>query len=102
MVQNPVAQSLMQRVKRIPTAGGLESRVVLRLTDGEALEDTVTVTHGTPADPLTQDEILGKFHETAGTIAGAEQRNRIIECCAGLAGLADVRELTAALGVSNG
>jgi 2-methylcitrate dehydratase PrpD len=102
LVSHPVAQALMQRVKRIPTTGGLESRVVLKLTNGEELEDTVTVTHGTPADPLTQDEILGKFHETAGTIASEEQRNRIIDCCAGLPGLADVRKLTAALGVSNG
>jgi 2-methylcitrate dehydratase PrpD len=101
-VQNPVAQSLMQRVKRIPTGGGLESRVVLKLTNGEELEDTVTTTHGTPLDPLTQDEILGKFHETAGTIAGEEQRQRIIDLCAGLADLADVRTLAGALAVSKG
>jgi 2-methylcitrate dehydratase PrpD len=101
-VQNPVAQSLMQRVKRIPTAGGLESRVVVKLTNGEELESTVTTTHGTPTDPLTPDEILGKFHETAGTIAGEEQRHRIVDLCAGLAGLADVRTLTATLAVSKG
>jgi 2-methylcitrate dehydratase PrpD len=99
----PQAQDLMQRVKTIPSfSGGFQSRVVLKLKSGEELEETVSVTHGTPADPLTQDEILGKFHETAGTIAGEEQRNRIIDCCARLPELADVRELTAALGLSDG
>jgi hypothetical protein len=71
---------------------------VLRLRDGEELEETVAQSHGTPADPLTPDEILGKFNECAGTLIGESQRNEIIELCGRLETLDDVRELGTAVG----
>jgi 2-methylcitrate dehydratase PrpD len=88
----------MQRVHTIPVNGALESRVVVTLTDGEQLEASVNRAHGNPADPLTDAERLEKFHECAATSASEAQRERIIDLCARLDSLADVRELAAALG----
>jgi 2-methylcitrate dehydratase PrpD len=96
-VQRPEARDLMQRVTTIPVDGPLQSRVVVKLRGGEALEATATRSHGSPADPLTDDERLGKFHECASTLASKGQRDQIVELTARLGSLPDVRELTAAL-----
>jgi 2-methylcitrate dehydratase PrpD len=98
-VLRPEAQELMQRVKTIPVSGGpMGSRVVLKLRNGEELEETVNVSHGTPADPLSQDEIDGKFHETAGTLVGEAQRDEILGLCRRIEALPSVRELADAVG----
>lgn len=100
-VERPAAQKLMRRVTTIPMSTGLQSRVVLTLANGEALEATATVSHGTPADPLTDEEVLGKFHECAATLASEVQRERIIDLCGRLDALDDVRELAEAIGKPN-
>lgn len=97
-VRRSEVQRLMQRVNTIPVNGPLESRVVLKLTNGEEFDATVNRAHGNPADPLTDAERLGKFHECAATLASEEQRDRIIDLCSHLESLANVRELAAALG----
>jgi 2-methylcitrate dehydratase PrpD len=96
-VARPEAQELMKRVSTIPVNGPLQSRVVLTLKDGERLEETVNRAHGNPSDPLTQEEIIGKFHECAGELASETQRERVIDLCARLDSLADVRALAAAI-----
>lgn len=96
-VQRPAAQALMERIRTVPMDGPFQSRVVVTLRDGELLEATVNRSHGNPADPLTEEERLGKFHECAGTLAPVEQRDRIIELTDRLDSLTDVGELAAAL-----
>ena len=96
-VQRPEAQRLMQRVKTIPTEGPIQSRVVVTLSDGRRFEETVNRSHGNPADPLSEEERLGKFEECAGTLASDVQRKKIAELTARLDELADVGELAAAL-----
>jgi 2-methylcitrate dehydratase PrpD len=97
-VQRPEARALMARVTTVPVQGTLGSRVVLRLTDGEEREATVDRSHGTPADPLTRDEILGKFHECAGTLIGEAQRNEIVELCGRLEDIENVRTIGDVIG----
>jgi 2-methylcitrate dehydratase PrpD len=97
-VQRPEARALMERVKTVPVSGGaLGSRVVLRLKDGQELEETVDRAHGNPADPLTTDEILGKFHECAATLMPEERRNRVVALCGRLETLENVHELGEAM-----
>lgn len=98
-VRRPEAQELMGRVAIHPVheLRRPESRVVITLADGTKLEETVNVSHGTPADPLTRDEVLGKFHECADALTTEAQRVRIIELCDGLAELDDVRHLARVL-----
>jgi 2-methylcitrate dehydratase PrpD len=95
-VQRPVARALMARVNTIPVNGPLESRVVVTLVDGERLEATANRAHGNPADPLTREELLAKFDECAATATEA-QRSQVIDLCARLETLDDVRELATAI-----
>jgi 2-methylcitrate dehydratase PrpD len=97
-LQRADAQALIKKVRTVPVEGGaFESRVVITLIGGEQLEATVSRAHGNPADPLTDEERLGKFHECASTLAPEGQRDRIIDLTARLDTLADVGELAAAL-----
>jgi len=96
-VQRPEAQRLMERVTTIPTEGPIQSRVVVTLSDGSRFDETVNRSHGNPADPLSEEERLGKFEECAGTLASTVQRKKIAGLTARLDELADVGELAAAL-----
>jgi 2-methylcitrate dehydratase PrpD len=103
-VQRPEARALMQRVTIHPVneVRRPESRVVLALKTGEQLEESVNVSHGSPNDPLTEDEIVGKFHECAEALLSEGQRERVIDLCRRLDALETVRELTDAVGAAEG
>jgi 2-methylcitrate dehydratase PrpD len=102
-VRRPEAQALMRRVRYEPLEGDLGSvrlgsRVELHLTNGQVLEDSVSLSHGRPEDPLTEDELLGKFHECAAALVTEEQRDQIIDLCRRLDSLDDAGELAEAVG----
>ena len=99
MVRRPEAQGLMKRVTRLPQpgTGRPESRVVLKLKSGEILEETVKISHGTPGDPLSDQEVLDKFHECAGTLLSPAARARVLDLCNRLDGLERVGDLAEAL-----
>jgi 2-methylcitrate dehydratase PrpD len=99
-VQRPEARALLGKIVVHPTNGGLESRVVVTLKSGETLEETVTRTHGNPGDPLTRDEVVGKFHECAEDLMPPEQRQQVLDLCDRLDQLANVRELGSALRIT--
>ena len=102
-VRRPVAQDLMKRISYVgvqPDKGqvALESRVVLRLVNGEEFEETVNQSHGTPGDPLTREELLGKFHECAEAALSEAQRDRVIELCESLDSLDTLGEIADVIG----
>lgn len=99
-VQRPEARDLMARVTTVPVpvTGPLQSRVVVTLQGGEQLEATADRAHGTPADPLSQEEIVAKFDECASVLATDAQRARLVDLCARLETLEQVGELAEALG----
>lgn len=105
-VRRPQAQQLMERVHYVPTEvdtsspANLNSRVVLKLKSGEELEATVSRSHGTPEDPLSEAEILGKFHECAEAAASPAQRERILDLCWRLDALENVGEFGGAMKTS--
>ena len=98
-VQRPEARALMQRVTTLPVEElrKPESRVTLTLKNGEQLDESVNVSHGSPSDPLTDAEILGKFHECSEAMLPEAQRQRVIDLCCRLESLENVRELTEAI-----
>src|SRR5262245_9717600 len=98
-VQRPEARALMSRVTTTPVEElrKPESRVVLTLTGGEQLEESVNVSHGSPSDPLTSAEIVGKFDECAEALLSEAQRRQVIDLCGRLDSLESVRELTDAI-----
>jgi 2-methylcitrate dehydratase PrpD len=102
MVRRPEAQALMKRVAVHPQAGDLgkvrlESRVVLKLKSGETIEETVSVPHGTPADPLSKQEIEDKFHDCTRDILRDAQRKRVIDLCGRLETLEDIGDVAEAV-----
>jgi 2-methylcitrate dehydratase PrpD len=99
-VQRPEARDVMAKIVVHPTNAGLTSRVVLTLANGETLEQVVTRTHGNPADPLTRDEVAGKFNECAEGIMPQAQRDRVVALCDGLDRIENIRELGSALRIS--
>lgn len=100
-VQRPEARALMERVTTVPLDDGVyQSRVVLTLRDGEQIEATSNGSHGHPTDPLTQEEIVAKFDECAAGTASEAQRAQVVDLCARLETLADVGELTDAIGAA--
>jgi 2-methylcitrate dehydratase PrpD len=99
-VRRPEARSLMEKVVVHPTNAGLVSRVVLTLVSGEKIEETVTRTHGNPADPLTRSEVMGKFHECAEGLIPLGQREDVISLCDRLEHLDNIRDLGKALRVA--
>lgn len=102
-VQRPEAQALMDRVTYHPIEElrRPEARVVVTLKDGSRMEETVSTSHGSPADPLTHAEIEAKFHECSEGLFGTSDRDRILRLCWRLDALDDVTELTAALSVGS-
>jgi len=97
-VQRPEAQSLMKRVVVHPKNDGpLQSRVVVKLRDGQTFEEAANRAHGTPGDPLTRNEVMGKFHECAEAQLPLERREQVIGLCERLDKLGDVREMGRAL-----
>jgi 2-methylcitrate dehydratase PrpD len=102
-VRRPVAQDLMKRISYVgvePQDGqiALESRVVLTLSNGEEIEETVSQSHGTPVDPLTREEVLGKFHECSEDVLSEPQRNKVIDLCERLDSLDTLGELADVVG----
>jgi 2-methylcitrate dehydratase PrpD len=79
---------------------GIASRVVLTLNSGETIAETVNRSHGNPADPLTRDEVLGKFHECTDALVPLAQRERVIAFCDRLEQVEDIRELGKALRIA--
>jgi 2-methylcitrate dehydratase PrpD len=102
-VARPVAQELMKRISYVgvqPENGqiSLESRVVLRLRSGQEFEETVNQSHGTPGDPLTREELLGKFHECAEAALSQTQRNTVVDLCERLDSLPTLAEIADVVG----
>jgi 2-methylcitrate dehydratase PrpD len=99
-VQRPEVRNLLGKIVLHPTNAGMVSRVVVTLTRGETLEESVNQTHGNPNDPLTRDEVIGKFNECAEGIMDGAQRQKVIELCDRLDQLTNVRELGSALKIA--
>jgi 2-methylcitrate dehydratase PrpD len=99
-VQRPEARELIRRVAIHPHNEGMSSRVVLKLKNGESFEETVTKTHGNVADPLSMEEIRGKFHECTEALLPPARREQLIGLCERLDRVDNVRELADALSVA--
>jgi 2-methylcitrate dehydratase PrpD len=102
-VRRPVAQDLMKRISYVgvqPQDGqiALESRVVLKLVGGEEIEQTVNTSLGTPADPLTREEVLEKFHECSEDVLSEQQRDTVIELCERIDSLDTLGDLADVIG----
>jgi 2-methylcitrate dehydratase PrpD len=74
--------------------------VQIELTDGTHVGRRVPASHGTPDDPMTNDEIQAKFQAVSGRRIDVDQSNRIAELVDRIEDLADINELVDALTVA--
>ncbi len=76
--------------------------VIVHLTNGTTAARQVPDSHGTCQDPMTEEEVLAKFHSTAGRCVDRAQAERIAALVTGLDRLGDVAELIDACVISGG
>jgi 2-methylcitrate dehydratase len=81
--------------------GRVANRVTLRLRDGRALAKMVDDPRGHPTNPMTKDEVEGKFRALAGRFLPDRQVGRIIELVWSMEAH-NVSELVAACAVADG
>jgi 2-methylcitrate dehydratase PrpD len=67
--------------------------VELTLTDGTHFSERVEHVRGTPENPMTRDEVVGKARDLMTPVLGAETCSNLIERVLGLDNVKDIREL---------
>jgi 2-methylcitrate dehydratase PrpD len=85
------------RVEADDTIEGTGALVTVHTTDGRTLADRRAFPRGDAADPLTREEIVTKFRESADGFLEPDATERAIEMLVGLADLPRVRDLCAIL-----
>ena len=95
--RDPAVTRVMMRVTpEADAAMGIgAAHMTIRFADGRTLEERVAAARGTPANPLTRDEIEAKFRRLADVVLPAERVTRLVTALRGLADLADVSEVAA-------
>jgi 2-methylcitrate dehydratase PrpD len=89
-IRSPRVRQMMGKVAlvkdaRLETAFPREwpARVAITLAGGQTYEKFVRYPKGDPENPLSWEEMAGKFRALAGRVLGAERCERIIEAIAG-------------------
>jgi 2-methylcitrate dehydratase PrpD len=70
-----------------------EAIVEIALADGSKLSEHVTAVRGTPANPMTREEVVAKARELMGPVLGATKTGTIIEKILSLENVKSIREL---------
>ena len=109
-VQDPAVRALMPRVKTVVppelSREALRGKVNaiaapavmdIRLRDGRTVSTRVEQFRGAGERPLSQDEVVAKFRECAGSVLDAPRVERVIATIDNLDRLADSAELAALL-----
>jgi 2-methylcitrate dehydratase PrpD len=100
-VNRPEVRALMDKVEIEEITGlvgtvPLESTVTVVMDDGTRYEATNKLTRGNMGDPLSREELLGKFAECSEGLLSVPERDEIIAICDRLEKLPDITELTTA------
>jgi len=76
-----------------PLVGDGPCEVRVEMQDGRVLEADVAYAAGTSRKPMSEAEVVAKFHDVADGPLGQEGAARVVETVMGLEGLADVNTL---------
>jgi 2-methylcitrate dehydratase len=68
------------------------ARVSIKLKDGSAFETTTDVAKGDPQNPLSDHELIAKFHANASGVLTNSQCDRIVDCTLKLEDFEDIAE----------
>lgn len=77
-----------------PLPGSGPAQVTVTLTDGTSFTETVRSARGSYDNPLTEAEVLAKFHDLADGVLGPQDAARLAERVLIVEQIADVNELT--------
>ena len=98
---DPDVRALMRRVSVTLDASfgaGMQSAVAVRTAGGRVHERFVPFPKGEPENPMTWDELRGKFAEWSAPVIGPSRAAQVIEQVSSLESLASMRELADNLG----
>ena len=76
------------------------ARIDVTLADGSEISVTRSTPKGDATDPVTQDELTGKFRDASAGVLSNAQREEALRLLTGIEEVGDVRELCRALRVS--
>lgn len=76
-----------------PITERFRTTVVVTTDDGQRHESVVSQPHGAPDDPVTNIELVAKFHALADRVTSAERATAIERAVTGLEDLDDIRTL---------
>jgi len=77
--------------------GMVPARVKITTTDGREFETWVPHPRGAPENPLSEEELSGKFRKLATRAIGADRTEDLSQCLDGLEDLADINQLVETL-----
>ena len=83
-----------------PDIEACQAIVDITLTDGTRLTEHVKAVRGTPANPMTRDEVVAKTHELVTPVLGAAKTGKLIEAVLSLETLKSIAALRPLLQVS--
>ena len=76
-----------------PVTARFRTDLVVTMTDGTVHHERVDQPHGAPSDPVTNDELVAKFHALADRVTTSSRAAAIESAVLGLADLDDVADL---------
>ena len=82
-------------IDALPPIERFQTHLTLTFSDHSTETASVIAPHGTPADPVTNDEVVDKFHNLVGPVMPADRAAAIRRAVLGLQEAADIAPLVA-------
>ena len=86
--------TLDPEIDALPLMQRFQTHVTLTFTDGSKDTESIVAPHGSPSDPVTNDELRAKFRALTHRVMPESRAAAVEEAVLGLDGLADIQELT--------
>ncbi|WP_042433345.1 MmgE/PrpD family protein [Streptacidiphilus anmyonensis] len=91
------AVTLDRSIDELPLTERFQTHLALTFTDGSTDSESVVAPHGNPLDPVTNDEVVAKFHALTSRVMDADRASAIVDAVHGLAEADSIAPLTALL-----
>ncbi|QUQ72394.1 MmgE/PrpD family protein [Kutzneria sp. CA-103260] len=84
-------------IDELPPTERFQTHVTLTFADGSTDTESVMAPHGNPLDPVTNDEVVAKFHALADRVMSPDRATAIVDAVLGLADADSLAPLVALL-----
>lgn len=99
-IRDPRVLALLDKIKIVETAecnagypDGIPNNIIITLADGRTLNRKVSYPRGHAGNPMTDDEVFGKFRKLADGVVSAATMDRIINLAMSMDEQSDIRPL---------